>query len=160
MLQPQTICCSCSGCAGIVCQDPMMRTSQHQSRKGQELVHKLAARAKVGCGSSFCYHCLAGIVVMVSASRAKGPRLESHLRQDFASSSHTSDLKFGTPVTALPGAWHYRVSAWTGWPGVSILRLGEVKIWSATSISVWQHVKLSEQICPKIYLHACMLLGR
>ena len=26
-------------------------------------------------------------------------------------------------------------------PGVSILRLGEVEVRSATSISVWQHVK-------------------
>ena len=35
-------------------------------------------------------------------------------------SSHTSDLKFGTPVATLPGAWCYSVSAGTGWPGVSI----------------------------------------
>ena len=39
----------------------------------------------------------------------------------FPGSSHTSDLKIGTPVAALPGAWRYRVSAGTGWPGVSIL---------------------------------------
>ena len=32
-----------------------------------------------------------------------------------------SDLKFGTPVTTLPGAWRYSVSDGTGWPGVSIL---------------------------------------
>ena len=41
--------------------------------------------------------------------------------------SHTSDLKIGTPVTAVPGAWHYRVSVGTGWPGVSILWLYETK---------------------------------
>ena len=40
---------------------------------------------------------------------------------DFSGSSHTSDLKIGTPVATLPGAWHYRVSAGTGRPGVSIL---------------------------------------
>ena len=34
----------------------------------------------------------------------------------FPGSSHTSDLKTGTP-----GAWCYRVSAGTGWPGVNIL---------------------------------------
>ena len=34
---------------------------------------------------------------------------------------HTSDLKIGTPVASLPGAWRYRVSAGTGWPGVNIL---------------------------------------
>ena len=39
----------------------------------------------------------------------------------FSGSSHTSDLKIGTPVTTLPGAWRYRVSAGTGQPGVSIL---------------------------------------
>ena len=39
----------------------------------------------------------------------------------FSGSSHTSDLKIGTPVATLPGAWRYRVSAGTGRPGVSIL---------------------------------------
>ena len=36
-------------------------------------------------------------------------------------SSHTSDFKIATPLATLPGAWHYRVSAGTGRPGVSIL---------------------------------------
>ena len=31
----------------------------------------------------------------------------------------------GTPVVILPGTWHYRVSAGTGWPGVSIQWLDE-----------------------------------
>ena len=39
----------------------------------------------------------------------------------FSGSSHTSDLKIGTPAATLPGAWRYRISAGTGWPGVSIL---------------------------------------
>ena len=39
----------------------------------------------------------------------------------FSGSSHTSDLKIGTPVATLPGAWHYRVSAGAGGPGVSVL---------------------------------------
>ena len=38
----------------------------------------------------------------------------------FSGSSHTSDLKNGTPVATLPGAWCYRVSIGTGLPGVSI----------------------------------------
>ena len=42
-------------------------------------------------------------------------------------SSHTSDLKTGTPLAALPGDWHYRVSAETGWPGVDILQLGDME---------------------------------
>ena len=37
------------------------------------------------------------------------------------------DLKIGTPAATLPGAWRYRVSAGTGRPGVSILRLGETE---------------------------------
>ena len=39
----------------------------------------------------------------------------------FSGSSHISDLKMGTPVATLPGAWRYRVSAGTGRPGVSVL---------------------------------------
>ena len=60
-------------------------------------------------------------MVKASASGAGDPGLESRLRRDFSGSSHTSDFKTGTPVTTLPGAWHYRVSAGTGRPGVSIL---------------------------------------
>ena len=52
--------------------------------------------------------------------RAPASRAEN-LRFDFSGSSHTSDLKLDTPVATLPGAWHYRVRAGTGWPGVSIL---------------------------------------
>ena len=43
------------------------------------------------------------------------------------SSSHTSDLKTGTPVAALPGTWQYRVSTETGRPGVRILWLGKIE---------------------------------
>ena len=67
-------------------------------------------------------HNLVGLVVIASASRAEDPEFESRLRRDFPGSSRTSDLKkTGTPVATLPGAWHYRVSAGTGCPGVSIL---------------------------------------
>ena len=62
----------------------------------------------------------AGLVVKTSFSGAEDPGFESRLRRDFSGSSHTSDLKIGTPVAAPPGAWH-RVSAGTGRPGVSIL---------------------------------------
>ena len=74
-------------------------------------------------------------MVKSSASRAEDPEFKSRLRRDFSGSNHTSDLKIGTPVATLPGAWRYRVStgtgvigAWryrvsagTGRPGVSIL---------------------------------------
>ena len=42
-------------------------------------------------------------------------------------SSHTSDLKIGTAVATLPGAWRYWVSAGSGRPGVSILSLGVIE---------------------------------
>ena len=63
---------------------------------------------------------LVGLVVKASASRAEDPGLESRLRRDFSGSSHTSELKIGTPVATLPGAWRFRVIAGTGWPGVGI----------------------------------------
>ena len=71
------------------------------------------------------YH-LVDLVVKMPISRAEDPGFESHLHcacvhGDFSGSSHTSDFKIGTPVTTLPDAWCYRVSAGTGWPGVSIL---------------------------------------
>ena len=47
----------------------------------------------------------------------------------FPGSSHTSDFKIATPVATLPGAWRNRVSTGTGWPGVSILLLGEMESW-------------------------------
>ena len=63
---------------------------------------------------------LAGLVVKASASGAEDPGFKSLLRQDFSWSSPTSDL-IDTPVATLPCAWHYRVSAGTGRPDVSIL---------------------------------------
>ena len=74
-------------------------------------------RALHGCFSDR----LVGQVVKASAPKEEGPEFESRLRRDFSGSSHTSDLKLGTPVATLPGAWRYRVSAGTGRPGVSIL---------------------------------------
>ena len=64
---------------------------------------------------------LAGPVVKASASGAEDPGFVSRLRRDFSGSSRTSDLKTGTPVATLPGAWCHRVSAGTGLPGVDIL---------------------------------------
>ena len=66
-------------------------------------------------------HCLVGLVVKVSTSRVEDLGFQSRLRWDFSGSSHTGDFKIGTPVATLPGTWRYRVSAETGWPGVSTL---------------------------------------
>ena len=71
-------------------------------------------------------HRLVGQVVKASASRAADPGFESRLLRYLSGSSHTSDLKIGTPVATMPGAWRHRVSSGTGRPGVSILRLGEM----------------------------------
>ena len=67
---------------------------------------------------------LAGLVVKASASGTEDPGFESRLRRDFSGSSHANELKIGTPVATLPGAW---VSAGTGRPGVSVVWLGEVE---------------------------------
>ena len=84
---------------------------------------------ETGVASTFCCSirplagdCLGGLVVKASASRGEDPGFESRLSRDFfAGSSHTSDFKIGTSVATLPGAWRDRVSAGTGWSGVSIL---------------------------------------
>ena len=91
---------------------------------------------------------LVGLVVKASASRAEDPGFKFSLRRDFSGSSHTSDLKIGTPVATLPGAWRYRVSAGTGWPGVSILRLGEMESLIRNFCLSVAARKLSEQIRP------------
>ena len=73
-------------------------------------------------GSMTCITHLTGLVVKASASRAEDEEFDSRLRRgDFSESSHTSDLKIGTPVAILPFAWRYWVSAGTGWPVVIIL---------------------------------------
>ena len=56
--------------------------------------------------------------------------------------SHTSNLNISSQEATLPCFCRYRVSARTGWPGVSILRLGEKSFSSATSASLWQDIQL------------------
>ena len=83
-----------------------------------------------------------------------------------ASASRVADLDsipafgwdlFPGPVATLPGAWHYKVSTGTGWPGVSILWLG----WIASLIC---NFCLSVAACTIVYADASlrytsMLLG-
>ena len=73
---------------------------------------------------------LDGFVVKASPSGAEDPGFESCLWQDFCGLSHTCDLKIKirTPVATLSDAWGFRVSAGTGWHGVSILWLGETEL--------------------------------
>ena len=72
---------------------------------------------------------LVGQVVRRPPRERKVPGSNPACAGIFLGSSHTSDLKIGTPVATLPGSWHYRVSTGTGRPGVSILWLGEVERW-------------------------------
>ena len=72
-------------------------------------------------GNSWKATRLAGLVVKASASRRKIRGSNPACDEIFSGSSHTSDLKIGTPMATLLGAWHYRVSAGTGQPSVSIL---------------------------------------
>ena len=58
-----------------------------------------------------------GVHLKSGRSRLRIP----HALGFLSGSSHTSDFKIATPVATLPGAWHYRISAVTGRPGVSIL---------------------------------------
>ena len=64
---------------------------------------------------------LVGLVVRCPPRERKIPGSNPAGGGIFSGSSHTSDLKIGTPVATLPGAWCYKVSAGTGRPGVSIL---------------------------------------
>ena len=57
-----------------------------------------------------------GVHLKSGRSRLRIP----HALGFLSGSSHTSDFKIVTPVPTLPGAWHYRISAVIGWPGVSI----------------------------------------
>ena len=72
-------------------------------------------------------HHLVGLVVGHPPRERKIPGSNPACVGIFSGSSPTSDLKIGTPVATLPGAWRYRVSTGTGRPGVSILWLGEVE---------------------------------
>ena len=68
-----------------------------------------------------------GLVVRRPPRQRKIPGSNPAFAGIFSGSGHTSDLKFGTPVATLPGAWRCRVSTGTGRPGVSILCLGETE---------------------------------
>ena len=77
--------------------------------------------------TSIAWDRLVGLVIQASTSGAADLGSIPTGAVDLCSrSDHTSDLNIGTPVATLPGSWRYRDSAGTGWPGVSILSLGEV----------------------------------
>ena len=73
------------------------------------------------CRSMMLFTRFVGLVVKAPASRTADPGFVSRLHREFSGLNFTSDLRIGTSVATLPGAWRYRVSAGAGWPGVSIL---------------------------------------
>ena len=64
---------------------------------------------------------LVGLVVRRPPRERKIPGSNPACAGIFSGSSQTSDLNIGTPVATLLGAWHHRVSAGTGRPGVNTL---------------------------------------
>ena len=103
-------------------------------------------------------HCLAGLVVETSASRAEDQGFKSHLWRDFSRVESYQWIKNWHPSGSLPGAWRYRVSAGTGWPGVCIQWLGEVESWSC-------NFYLSVAACKNVWAdpslrYTSMLLGQ
>ena len=95
-------------------------------------------------------------MVKASASRAEDLGFESRLRWDFF-------LGQLIPVTSKL-ALHWLPCQAPGVVGSVLGLVGSVsvycdwvrwKVWSATSISVWEHVKLSEQIRPRDTLACC-----
>ena len=80
-------------------------------------------------GLCFLVDYLVGLVVRRPPRERKIPGSNPTCAGIFSGSSHTSDLKTGTPVATLPGTWRFtdRVSTGTGRPGVSILWPDEVE---------------------------------
>ena len=87
---------------------------------------------------------LVGLVVKASVSRAQDPGLESRLRRDFSGSSQNCQAP--NVIRSAHGLLG-PVSVYCDWV--------RWKVGSATSISVWQHVKLSSEIRPRDTLACC-----
>ena len=107
----------------------LFSSHRHPGILGSSAGHGMSCYISNGSHSSilFCNDHLIGLVVKVSAARAEDPGFESRLRRDVSGSSHTNDLKMGTPMATLPCTWCYRVNTGNGQPSVSILWLGEVE---------------------------------
>ena len=100
-------------------------------------------------------------MVKASTLRTEGPGFDSCLHcWDFSRSSHTSDLETGTPVATLPGAWRLRISAGTGWSGISILLLGRMESLICNFyLSVAARKIVRVDFVPEIHLHVAGTLS-
>ena len=116
--------------SGMVNAECVSVTGNHASRIWTiwnfKISDRICAQKEHTDGASV-YDRLVGLVVRRPPRERKVPGSNPACAGIFPGSSHTSDLKTGTPVATLPGAWRYRVSTGTGRPGVSILWLGEVE---------------------------------
>ena len=98
--------------------------------------------------ASQCQHweCLVGLGVKASALRAEDLGFNTRLHSgDFSGSSHTQWLK-NWHSSGYP-ARHLMLWDWSTWHQYTVTGWGRI-VWSAASVSVWQHVDLSEQIHP------------
>ena len=104
----------------------------------------------------FSEYRLVGLVVKASASRAEDPEFESRLRRDFSGVKSHQWLK-KLALQRLPYQAPGVVGSVLGLVGPVSIYWDWVrwKVWSATSISVWQRVKLFEQIRPWDTLACC-----
>ena len=94
--------------------------------------------------SSLCpsFYRLVGLVEGVRLESGR-PGLNPRLPLGVLSgSSHTRDLKCGTPLGHFNKRLALKDHHWAGWPDVSILCLDKI----ATFNSLWQQVQTSEQI--------------
>ena len=93
--------------------EPMTPRRYTESNDGHSLLRHTWAEDKV----LHTADCPVGLVVKASASGMAELGFKSGFRcGNFSRSARTGDLKLGTPVATLPGAWHFRVSPGTGWP--------------------------------------------
>ena len=87
---------------------------EHGIRRVNSQQPNLAVTASVQCSQDRTLDRLVGLVVRRPPLERKIPGSNPACAGIFSGSSHTSDLKIGTPVATLPGAWRYRVSTGTG----------------------------------------------
>ena len=101
--------------------EDLLRTTQFLETCGLRVEARLIdrrRRRKIHIYTLACMH-----AYMPASIHLRRPPRERKVQSSnpASKSNHTSDLKNGTPVATLLDVWHYRVSAGTGRPGVSIL---------------------------------------
>ena len=107
----------------------------------------LPPRPSVEASDSSVEDCIVYLVVKASASRAEGPGFEFRLRRDFSGvESYQGKLALQWLPYQAPGV----IGSVLGLVGPVSVYCDWLKwkVGSATSVSVWQQVQLSEQVRP------------